>query len=137
MPKNVSLKTNNTREIVATLTSGFTETVVNAESIDLKFLSEVGMALTEQETSILLQNIINCVDYGVLRGHINTGYANVSYGDERYFTYERLDKSVRSNSLSFKLNNFEAFRCYISDNNWIDIHFERADGCILTMVIVP
>jgi hypothetical protein len=134
----VSLKDAPTQDVVRALTAGLENCGIRFPMmIDLRDLSENGIELNQLEMIRMVENIRDSVKYGALRGHINTGYANISYGDEKYFTYERLDTGIASNQLSMKIRDFYSFKFFVSENNWIDLYFYKQDGSYVTMVFVP
>jgi translation elongation factor EF-Ts len=137
----LSLKTAQTQEVVRTLTKRLDEISANfPRLIDLHDLSLNGIALTEKEMIRIVENLRDDISYSVVRGHIRTDFANVTYSDQKYFSYERIDKSISSNDMLIRIDKFKTFRMFVSENNWIDLYFEYSGGdssSYITMVIIP
>lgn len=136
--KTVSLKDCSAQEVVGALTRGFDFVSTNFPCIiSFHDLSLNGVVLQQQEMIKLVENLRDNLSYSVVRGHIKVDGANVTYSDVKYFGYERMDTTISMSNMTLAINKFDSFKFYVSENNWIDLHFMKNDGSYVTMVIVP
>lgn len=136
--KTISLRDSTTQDVISALFKGMDDISIRFPMlINLHEVSLNGIELSMKEMACILENLRDYVDYGYFSGHTATPYCNVSYDNINWFSYDKFDKELRSSGLTMKLNAFAKFKFYISESNWIDLHFITSVASYVTMCIKP